>query len=499
MDVTIVGGGTAGWIAAYAFLRGSKINSLTVIEPSKIGIIGAGEASSGILLSLLEDMYTNSDDVVYGKWPRISFQDFFIKTEATLKFGILHKDWAKKPGDYFGPVDATHTSAWNSDVAFLHSVAKFGNRKSHMGSELGLAYELNKLPASQGGALHFDGNLFAPYMKDFLSYDPRLKVIDAPIDDVELDAEGNIENVILDDGSRVGGDFFVDATGFRRLLMKKLNVGWVSYKDVLPVDRAMPFLIDYKRGETAKPLTIAQAMNSGWMWKTPLQHRRGAGYVYSSEFLDEDGAKKEVEEKLGHQIEPIAHLKFDSGKLEDFWHKNCLSMGLASSFIEPLEATAIHATVMQSIVFVREFMAPTKELTMKPANIRFYNQRMHEMLDSYKDFTVLHYQGKRDDTPFWRYIKEENLTTDVVEDYLEKSKSIIPNTFLFQDQYGVDALWKWSLAGLDYITKEDAKRQLEFYNIDKIGNQEFMSYYNKQRKMLKDNPPMVFEPRGREL
>ena len=484
MDVVIAGGGTAGWIAAFTILRGTNVKSVTVVEPSKIGIIGAGEAASGALLSLLEDVYTNNDDVISGSVPRVDFVKFFQETKAMPKFGILHKDWAKTPGDYYGPINSTHTAEWNTDVAFLHAVAKFGNRKSHMGSELGLAYEMKKMPVGDDGAVHFDGNKFAVFMKNFLSYDSRLKVIDAPINDVELDAEGNIENLVLDDGSRVGGDFFVDATGFKRLLMNKLDVGWVSYKDVLPVDRAIPFFLKYGVGDMVQPLTVAQAMDSGWMWKTPLQHRRGAGYTYSSEFLDEDGAQEEVEKKLGRKIEPIASLKFDSGKLKDFWVKNCMSVGLASSFIEPLEATSIHATVMQAVIFTREFMAPTRELTLKESNKRFYNKRIHEMMESYKDFTVLHYQGGRTDTPFWRSIVEEKKTTDVVEDYIEKSKSLIPSTFLFNDKYGVDSLWKWSLAGLDLISQKDAIRQLKHQNIYHIGKKEFMAFYEHTEQAL---------------
>lgn len=493
MDVVIAGGGTAGWIAAFTLLRGSNINSLTLIEPSKIGIIGAGEASSGALLSLLEDAYTNSDSIHNGTFPRVDFVDFMRKTKGMVKYGILHKNWAKKPGDYFGPIQSSHTAEWNTDVAFLHAVAKYGPRKSHVATELGLAYEFRKQPVGGDGALHFDANEFAPYMRDFLSYDPRLKVIDAPINDVELDTEGNIESVVLDDGSRVGGDFFVDATGFRRLLMKKLGVGWESYKDVLPVDSAMPFIMKFKPGEPVLPITVAQAMGSGWMWKTPLQHRKGCGYVYSSEFITQEEAQEEIEGELGHEIEPIANLKFDSGKLKDFWVKNCLSMGLASSFIEPLEATAIHATVMQSVIFTREFLAPTREMTLNDGNRRFYNDRIHEMLDSYKDFTVFHYQGGRTDTEFWKHIVEEKLTTPLVEDYIEKSKSLIPATFLFQDKYGIDSLWKWTLAGLDMITAEDAVKQLKFQNVYEIGKIEFNEYYKYMEKELNNSSSIYID------
>ena len=496
MDVVIAGGGTAGWIGAFTILRGTNVKSVTVLEPSSVGIIGAGEASSGLLLDLLTDSYTTSDSSLSGKIPKVDLEEFITRTRGMVKYGILHRDWAKKPGDYFGPINATETSNLSHDMNFLQAVVKFGPRKSHMASELGLAYEMSKMPVSEDVAVHFDGNKFSLFMKDFLSYDSRLKVIDAAINEVELDAEGNIENLVLDDGSRVGGDFFVDATGFKRLLMKKLDVGWVSYKDVLPVDSALPFIVDYKMGEQIMPLTLAQAMDAGWMWRTPLQHRRGCGYVYSSEFLDPEGAQREIEAKLGYKIEPIANLKFDSGKADSFWTKNCISLGLSSSFIEPLEATSIHATISQVVMFVSEFIGDTKELTMNPSSRWFYNKRVNEMVDSYKDFTVLHYQGGREDTAFWKTIVEDKLTTDTVEHYIEKSKTKLPGTHLFQDAYGADALWKWTLAGLDLMTKEDAVRQLKASNLTEASHRQFMMYYGKYKDILKTQPGILITPKG---
>jgi len=496
MDVTIVGGGTAGWIAAFTVLRGSQAESVTVIEPSSIGVIGAGEASSGLLLDLLTDEFTYNDDIDSNKIPAVDIQKFFNKTRGFYKYGILHRGWSKRPGDYFGPITPSWTSGLPADYAFLQAVARFGTRQAHVASELGLAYEMRKMPLNGDMAVHFDGNEFAPFMKDFLSYDPRLKVIDAPINDVELDTEGNIESVVLDDGSRVGGDLFIDATGFKRLLMKRLDVGWVSYKDVLPVDSALPFIIEHKEGGSVMPITVAQAMGSGWMWNTPLQSRRGAGYVYSSNHLTPEQAQEEIEKKLKHKIEPLGNLKFDSGKSEDFWVKNCVSLGLSSTFIEPLEATAIHTTILQMLTLVKEYFSFSKDRTINDLNRKLYNSFIHKITEEYKDFTVLHYQGGRDDTDFWRRIKNDNLITERVSDYIEKAKYSAPGGYYLND-FSTKGLWSWTLAGLDLISKDTAKGILKSLNIYTGTGTNFMRWFYDTREALNKGPGLYIVPAGR--
>jgi tryptophan halogenase len=500
MDITICGGGTAGWIAAFHLLRASNIKKLTVIESSKVGIIGAGEASSGLLYSLLEDEYSNSDFSMYEKsWPKVDLEHFNNSVEASPKYGIFHKDWAKKPGGYFGPIIGSPTEKVHQDFLFLAAVASSQGRKGHTASEFGIAYDLNAWPISEGPALHFDGNKFSKYIRDFLlSYENRLNVVDATIDNVNLDSRGWIESVNLDDGSEVKSDFWFDATGFKKVLMSKMGTEWTSYKDVLPVDSAIPFIEEYQPEERVKPMTLAQAMSSGWMWNSPLDHRKGAGYVYSSQFVSDEDALKEVEEVVGHEVDPIKTIKFESGRISETWKNNCIAIGLASSFLEPLEATSIHSTIVQMIAFTREYLTPTVNTTVKESYITSYNERISKVLEHYKDFTVFHYQGGRTDSEFWRYITNEKATTPVVENYIEKAQNnIIPGDTYFNDKFALDGLWKWTLSGLDLITPAQANKQLKFHNMYRLSTDKLAMYIQENKEIYRQRGiPFIFLPRG---
>ncbi len=500
MDIVIAGGGSAGWAAAWALSRGAKVNKITVVESSKIGIIGVGEASSGLTIDLITDFHSYSDSRIMNDKNPFDIEDFYLKTHATPKFALAHKNWTKDPKQsYFAPIDASITHGTAPDVAFLAAIAKYGNRGAHMASEIGIAYTYDKWPTdTSGNALQFDAREFSKYLKNFLTKDPRVTVIDATIKDVELDERGWVENLILDDGSRLGGDFFVDSTGFKRLIANKLDVGWTSYKDVLPVDRAMPFIVDYKPEEDVKPISYAEGMDAGWMWKTNLNHRIGYGYVYSSEFLSDDKAQEEVEKNLGHKIEPVTHMKFDSGSINEFWKKNCLTVGLSASFIEPLEATSLHATMMQVITFVREYLGPDVEKTVNDGSIYFYNKQTREMYDYYKDFVVLHYQGGRTDTPFWKHITNDHLSTPVVDAYIEKCKARFPGKYMFNDTWNVDALWKWTAAGLGMVSQEQARSEIEFLDIEYLSQRTLSDFHSGMAEVFKDSKlKFEYRPKGR--
>ncbi len=187
------------------------------------------------------------------------------------------------------------------------------------------------------------------------------------------------------------------------MIGKELGGEWVSYREQLPVNRAMPFWVDLKEGEELPPYTLAWAQGSGWMWSIPTQIRFGMGYVYSDEFLTPDKAQAEIETALGHKIEPRNDLRFDIGRQKDAWINNCLSLGLSSSFLEPLEATSIHGTIVQMMVFTNFHLNRTSEDRTK------YNAFAARQVDDFKDFINLHYVSERRDTPFWRHVAEHNI------------------------------------------------------------------------------------------
>jgi len=493
MNIVICGGGSAGWLSAFIIANSQPYkHRITVIESSSVGIIGAGEASSGLLYDLLSGNLFPNDRIAERKPFSFDISDFMEKVNGTPKYALKHVNWAKDKGSYLAPIFGPETTKRSPDILFNYVISEYGLDKSYLSSHLGHAYERNKMPNEAGFGFQFDAFKVGEYMREYLLKNSNMIHIDSKIEDVKISSSGNIEHLVMSEGQIIEGDFFIDCTGFARVLAKKLDINWISYKDVLPVDRAMPFLMNYdiNSKEKIEPITTAQALSSGWMWRTPLKHRKGCGYVYSSDFLTEDQAQDEVEKVLGTSIEPIKHIKFDSGRLESFWKKNCIVAGLASSFIEPLEATSIHATIMQIFTFCQEYLTEDASTTATESNINRYNKNTSEMYDYYKDFIVFHYQGGRDDSKFWRHIKEDKLTTPAVDEYIQRAKSRIPGTLHFTDYWGVDGLWKWTLAGLGFITPEQAKNELKMFNSYEYAKQ----YYNDFSQYQEYNLSAVEKP-----
>lgn len=489
MKIVIAGGGTAGWIAAFTFHKAHPgQHEIIVVESQKIGVIGAGEATSGFLYDLLAGgLFANNDTISPFQEP-FDFEDFMKEVGGIPKYALQHINWAKEKGSYWAPIQGSETSKRSPDHLFNYAVAEFGVDKAYLSTMIGQCYDMNKTPAG-GFGFQFDGTKVGTYLKNYLSKITKTQTIDAIITDATLKPNGHVESITLDNGQTIEGDFFIDSSGFGKVLTKKLGMGWVSYKDCLLVDRAMPFLTPYKEGEIIQPVTQAYAANSGWIWRTPTRYRKGNGYVYSSQFISDEDAKLEAEKLVGHEIEPIKFIQYDSGRVEEFWKGNVLTIGLASSFLEPLEATSIHATILQLFTFCQEYLAKDLETTLNPASIKIYNKKTAKMYEYYKDFTVLHYQGGREDTEFWRYIKNEKVVTEPVADYLERAKSRIPSALHFMDYWGVDSLWKWSLAGLGHMSQEQALNELMQFNNYEYAKAHYRDFRKYWKKELENNSP----------
>jgi tryptophan halogenase len=207
-----------------------------------------------------------------------------------------------------------------------------------------------------GHALHFDAHKVGKYFKKIVLKNTKIKHIDSEVLDITLNETGFLSSLKLKNQEIINGDFFIDASGFSRVLMKKLETPWVSYNKNLPVNSAMPFILNYKEREMPDPYTTAWAQSSGWMWQIPVLERKGCGYVFDDNFITPEQAQAEIETTLGRSIDPIRVLKFDTGRLENTWVKNCLAIGLSAAFAEPLEATSIHSTIVQLTKFVFEYL-----------------------------------------------------------------------------------------------------------------------------------------------
>ncbi len=414
----IVGGGTAGWIAAFiiqdqAQRKGLRIK-VSVVESSKIPTVGVGEATTAAFRVLLKH---------FG----IDEFEFFRKTDASFKLGIRHEDWRRVGYTYYGPIDDPHQVVQPppgapSDYLNVYAVAAGRPvQEMHLFQPL---LEQKKAPYARKAdgsliplgpfhhAYHFDQALVGKF---FASKSRGVDKVDAIVSGIERNGEtGDIAALVLDDGSKLEGDFFIDATGFRKqIIVKELNAPWISYAKELPVNRALPFWIDIQEGEELANYTRAWAQSSGWMWQIPTRTRYGCGYVYSDEFLSPDEAKAEVECVLKRPIETRGDIRFQIGRLERAWINNCVAVGLSSSFLEPLESTSIHGTIVQMMLFAGEYLKHPAAFTDKDR--AGYNARVGRQVDDFRTFVNTHYMVERDDTPFWREVRANRIHPETKE------------------------------------------------------------------------------------
>ena len=426
--IAIVGGGTAGWLSALILAEGARRSQLdvrlTMVESSKIPTVGVGEGSTAVLRQLFEQL-------------GIDEFEFLAETEATIKFGIRHKDWRRLGHSYDGPIDDPHqifspprgvTSSWLNQ--YCVSTGR-GVQEPHLFSYL---LDRGKSPFARNAdgrlipigpfhhAYHFDQALVAKFLRKKAS---GIEMIDAQVVGVNKNPQtGDIEQLLLDEGAPLPVDFVVDCTGFRRALIgKEMGAQWVSYGDRLPVNRAMPFWVDIKDGEEINPFTLAWAQKSGWMWSIPTRSRYGCGYVYSDHFTTPEQAQAEIELALGHKIEPRNDIKINSGRLDKVWVGNCLAVGLSSSFLEPLEATSIHGSIVQLMMFSQHHLGvdPLDMETHRDS----YNTAVAGQVDDFMSFINMHYVSQRDDSEFWRTVREEFILP-ITRERLEKWSRQLP-------------------------------------------------------------------------
>ena len=281
---------------------------------------------------------------------------------------------------------------------------------------------------------------------------------------------------------------FIDCTGFARLLISKVEKNkWVSYKDNLLVDSALNFNYEHDENEPIKNYTHAWAQKNGWCWEIPTQTRMGCGYVFSSKHTDFDKAHDEISKKLkNRKIKVQRQIKFDTGRLEKFWCKNVVSTGLSSAFIEPLEATSIHATIMQITHFIENYFK--KDLNLK--NNLFqnqYNREMTAMWDNIRDFIVFHYITPRKDSKFWKESSNKERWSPRLKYLMSIWKDRMPRVVDYIDDknnnfYNIGNTLYYQIAiGMKLLDKKVAKKELKNYGIYDITKE----MYEQIQKQIK--------------
>ncbi len=438
MKIVIVGGGTAGWIAATMLVKYSTDADVTVIESTKIGIIGAGEGSTGTLPWFIRD-----------KWPdgSINEMEFLRKTKGTLKLGIRLQNW-KGDGSYmYSPFHGSPTDTQSIDTTFFGSIIKYGrgdysSLHSWLMDDKMTTYRKDFngrfVPAFQNHSYHFDGVEVGKFFKEWCTK-RGVKHIDSEVVDVQFDEREYLQSVKLSNGETIESNFWFDCSGFSRVLMGKTKNKWKSFKDHLITNTAIPFSTDIT-SKTVKFETLAHALDAGWMWKIPLQHRNGCGYVFCDAFMNETKAVDELEKLLGHKVEPIKTIKFEAGRYEKVWYNNIAALGLSSHFLEPLQATSIHITIVSAANLIFHYL--------KGGPIYFedrekYNGMVNNMIDDYADLLQMHYLTGRQDTPFWKYITNELKITDRNKYLRSLATHRLPTAFDVDPRHGAAGYPIW--------------------------------------------------------
>ena len=392
--IVIAGGGTAGWMVAALVARSlGRTHDITLVESDEIGTVGVGEATIPTLLLFHELLGINE-------------QEFMAATLATFKLGIGFEHWRAPGQQYIHSFGLTGRDHWTA--GFQHFWLK-GLRSGLASPEYG-DYCTEHLAAREGRfghlpkagmnyAYHLDATRYARFLCAY-SEPLGVKRVEGKIALVQADEKsGHIRALRLESGAEIAGDLFIDCTGFRALLIGgTMGVGYEDWSRWLPCDSAVAAQTA-SVGE-AMPYTRSIAHGCGWQWRIPLQHRVGNGMVYSSRHLDDEAARAALLQRVqGEVLAPPRVIKFRPGQRSEAWRGNCVAIGLAGGFIEPLESTSIHLIQRGAIRLMQLF--PSRGIVA--ADVEEYNRQTRTEMEHVRDFIVLHYHvTQRDDTAFWR-------------------------------------------------------------------------------------------------
>jgi tryptophan halogenase len=423
MKIAVVGGGAGGYLSALIFKKNYPEFEITVIDSSKIGILGPGEGTT----SLFYDTLKNLD---------IDIDDFVKETKATVKNGVKFVNWATKKDAYFHSFVNNQMDINFSDenisideikkqISLLSYTAIKDKNLDTINPEAQSSYD-NRV-YTEKHSWHIDARLLAIFLNK-QAVNRGIKIIDGVVDKIIVNEYDEIKSLSIDN-TIFDFDFFIDSSGFRRIIIGNYYKSeWIDTSNSLPCDNALVFFM-YNQEPQLHGEAIA--MNYGWAWKTPLQHRFGCGYVYDSSYITKEEAIEEVKNKFGNDIEIVNNFSFNSGYYKEPLIKNCLAIGLSSSFFEPMEATSIHT----SIVMCNRFIKVYADEYFKNKNKSIadnYNNKIASFNEDIVAFLYFHFITNKTNTDFWKNFTINNTIPKKAITYMEKLNNIFVDKNLNQ-------------------------------------------------------------------
>lgn len=489
-EIVVVGGGSAGWITALYAKKIYNAERVTVVQSSEIGVLGAGEGSTPHLIELLDYL-------------EIPVSDLIQNTKATIKNGIKFTNWSNKNNFYYhgfyhdfiskndkiypeiskydiGNVDVLDLIQYSQENDpiendFISMLSEKNNVPFLLTEEENSFDPMFRFDQFSQFSIHFDARNFAKRLEE-IGLSRGINIEDGIVKKINSENGLTIDSILLDSGVQLKTDFIFDCTGFARIFIgKHFNSEWISFSDSLPMKKAIPFFIDIDK-ENIPAYTESIAMEYGWMWKIPLQHRYGCGYVYDSNFISDEDAKKEIETFLGFvpnypKVDPFL---FNPGCYKEVLMGNCLAVGLSSAFVEPLEATSI----FQTILLLKKFFNNRHHLFIKNKEYdRIFNENYLKETQDVVDFLYLHYMTNKKNNEFW-----ENFTKNNVMPETLKEKMFFLNESFLTDEHAKSLFLSESFyvvtRGLELLNLKNLKDNIEINRMN-LFNKNF-----EERKLI---------------
>jgi flavin-dependent dehydrogenase len=510
-NITIVGGGTSGWMTA-AYLNkvfGDRVR-ITLVESRNISTVGVGEA-------------TFSTIKLFFDYLELEERDWMPHCSASYKLAIKFIDWNAEKKYFYHPfqrhelVDGFHIGEWWQkhkdelgayDYSCFTTAAICDNKRSprfldgsvydtkvqeHFKPDM--AFRKNKLADLQiqfPYAYHFNASQLAVFLRDLAKGKGVIHIQDDVVD-IQQTEDGSISHIVTKENGEVTGDLFIDCTGFKGMLINKvLKEPFISFTESLLCDSAIALQIprDIEK-DGMNPFTSSTALTSGWVWNIPLYGRDGTGYVYSSAFTTPEEAEKEFRKHLGSAADNsnANHIKMRIGRNRNAWVKNCVAIGLSNAFVEPLESTGIFF-IQHGI---EELVAAFPDKDFKPELMKQYNETIANCIDGVRDFLTMHYcASSRYDTPFWKATKHDLVIPDHLKARLEQWKNQMPNARnINQNYHGFESYsYAVMLQGLGY-RQDNCLPALS--HMDSTNALKMFNDIEKRSRYLGSNLPSLYE------